>query len=213
MLSFGFAFGSFVPFHLCFRFFTQMDPEAFWPHEGVLFMMKQEVVKRGWLSDAQSSKKLKGEWKKASTLGMHLSAKYSGAREPKFANVDLILPVVVVGKREEAARTILNEKERLLPTPQVLQWAYIFVFRCKIAASRPTCFCVCVYLPVFVCSMQNTHRKMMWGSHQEMLHKRPRWTRKRKKALLMKGQVKLAPLMKRWCPLKVVQCTRVLLSF
>ena len=47
MLSFGFAFGSFVPFHLCFRFFTQMDPEAFWPHEGVLFMMKQEVVKRG----------------------------------------------------------------------------------------------------------------------------------------------------------------------
>ena len=63
-------------------------------------MMKQEVVKRGWLSDAQSSKKLKGEWKKASTLGMHLSAKYSGAREPKFANVDLILPVVVVGKRE-----------------------------------------------------------------------------------------------------------------
>ena len=94
-------------------------------------MMKQEVVKGGWLSDAQSSKKLKGEWKKASTLGMHLSAKYSGAREPKFANVDLILPVVVVGKREEAARTILNEKERLLPTPQVLQWAYIFVFRCK----------------------------------------------------------------------------------
>ena len=87
MLSFGFAFGSFVPFHLCFRFFTQMDPEAFWPHEGVLFMMKQEVVKRGWLSDAQSSKKLKGEWKKASTLGMHLSAKYSGAREPKFVFV------------------------------------------------------------------------------------------------------------------------------
>ena len=85
--------------------------------------------------------------------------------------------------------------------------------RCKIAASRPTCFCVCVYLPIFVCSMQNTHRKMMWGSHREMLHKRPRWTRKRKKALLMKGQVKLAPLMKRWCPLKVVQCTRVLLSF
>ena len=82
MLSFGFAFGSFVPFHLCFRFFTQMDPEAFWPHEGVLFMMKREVVKRGWLSDAQSSKKLKGEWKNASTLGMHLPAKYSGSRVP-----------------------------------------------------------------------------------------------------------------------------------
>ena len=73
-------------------------------------MMKQEVVKRGWLSDAQPSKKLKGEWKKASTLGMRLPAKYSGARQPKFANVDLILPVVVVGKLEEAARTILNEK-------------------------------------------------------------------------------------------------------
>ena len=72
LLSFGFVFGSFVPFHPCFGFFTQMDPEAFWPPEGVLFMMKQEVVKRGWLSDAQSSKKLKGEWKKASTLGMHL---------------------------------------------------------------------------------------------------------------------------------------------
>ena len=70
MLSFGFAFGSFVAFHLCFRFFTQMDPEVFWPHEGVLCMMKQEVVKRGWLSDAPSSEKLKGEWKKASTLGM-----------------------------------------------------------------------------------------------------------------------------------------------
>ena len=124
---------------------------------------------------------------------MHLTAKYSGACEPKFANVDLILPVVVVGKREEAARTILDEKERLLPTPQVLQRAYIFVFRCKIVASRPTCLCVCVYLLVFVCSMQNTHQKMMWGSHQEMLHKRPQWTRKRKKALLMKGPVKLAP--------------------
>ena len=37
-----------------------MDPEAFWPHEGTLFMMKQEVVKRGRLLDAQSSKKLKG---------------------------------------------------------------------------------------------------------------------------------------------------------
>ena len=110
MLSFAFAFGSFVPFHLYFRFFTSMDPEAFWPHEGVLFMMKQEVVKRGWLPDAQSSKKLTGEWKKAS--GMHLTAKYSGAREPKFANVDLILPVVVVGKREEAATTILNENQR-----------------------------------------------------------------------------------------------------
>ena len=49
MLSFGFAFGSFVPFHLCFRFFTQTDPEAFWPHEGVLFMMKQESNVAGYL--------------------------------------------------------------------------------------------------------------------------------------------------------------------
>ena len=76
-------------------------------------------------------KKLKGEWKKDSTLGMHLTAKYSGAREPKFANVDLILPVVVVGKREEAARTVLENGEWKVDrdsgtpsTPQfdVLQW-------------------------------------------------------------------------------------------
>ena len=54
-----------------------MDPQAFWLHEGKLFMAKREVVNRGWLSDAQSSKKLKGRWKKASSLGMRLSAKYS----------------------------------------------------------------------------------------------------------------------------------------
>ena len=58
-----------------------MDPEAFWPHEGVLYMMKQEVVKCGWLSGAQSSKKLRGEWKKASALEMHLTAKYSGTHK------------------------------------------------------------------------------------------------------------------------------------
>ena len=48
-------------------------------------MAKREVVNRGWLSNAQSSKKLKGPWKKASSLGMHSSAKYNGAREPTFA--------------------------------------------------------------------------------------------------------------------------------
>ena len=45
-------------------------------------MAKREVVNRGWLLHAQSSKKLKGQWKTASSLGMHLSAKYSGARLP-----------------------------------------------------------------------------------------------------------------------------------
>ena len=45
-------------------------------------MAKREVVNRGWLLDAQSSKKLRGQWKKASSLGMHLSAKYSEARLP-----------------------------------------------------------------------------------------------------------------------------------
>ena len=71
-------------------------------------MMKQEVVKRGWLSDAQSSKKLKGEWKKASTLGMHLSAKYSGAHEPKFANVDLILPFSKIFSKNKFQRSIFG---------------------------------------------------------------------------------------------------------
>ena len=32
-------------------------------------------MNRGGLSDAQSSKKLKGQWKKASSLGMRLTAK------------------------------------------------------------------------------------------------------------------------------------------
>ena len=34
-----------------------MDPQAFWLHEGKLFTAKRKVVNRGWLSDAQSSKK------------------------------------------------------------------------------------------------------------------------------------------------------------
>ena len=45
---------------------------------------------------------------------MQLSAKYSGAREPTFADVDVILLMVVVGKCEEASKTISNEKVRLL---------------------------------------------------------------------------------------------------
>ena len=40
---------------------------------------------------------------------MHLSAKYIGAREPTFADADIILPTVVFGKREEAAKTISDE--------------------------------------------------------------------------------------------------------
>ena len=43
---------------------------------------------------------------------MHLSAKCSGAREPTFADANVILPTVVFGKREEAAKTISD----------VLQW-------------------------------------------------------------------------------------------
>ena len=104
---------------------------------------------------------------------MHLKAKYSDAREPKFANVDLILPVVVVGERDEAARTILNEEEHLLPTPQLLQWVCIFVFWCEIVASRCTCLCFCVYFLAFLCSMQNTHQNIMGGIHRNMLHPRP----------------------------------------
>ena len=82
----------------CLALSHKMDPQAFWLHEGKLFMAKREVVNRGWLSDAQSSKKLKGQWKKASSLGMHLSAKYSGAREPTFADANIILPTVVFRK-------------------------------------------------------------------------------------------------------------------
>ena len=77
-----------------------------------------------WLAlrcpDVQSSKKLMGQWKKASFLGMHLSAKYSGAHEPTFTDADIILPMVVFGKCEEAAKTISDEKLRLLPSPRGL---------------------------------------------------------------------------------------------
>ena len=103
-----------------------MDPRAFWLHDGKLFMAKREVVNRGWLSDAHSSKKLKGEWKKASSLGMPLTAKYSGAREPTFADADIFLRTVVFGKREEAGKTISDEKLRLLPIPQVFGFMYNF---------------------------------------------------------------------------------------
>ena len=44
----------------CLALSHKMDPQAFWLHEGKLFMAKREIVNRGWLSDAQSSKKLKG---------------------------------------------------------------------------------------------------------------------------------------------------------
>ena len=37
-------------------------------------MIKEEVVKLGWVSDAQSSKNLKGQWKKASALGTIIKA-------------------------------------------------------------------------------------------------------------------------------------------
>ena len=47
---------------------------------------------------------------------MRLSAQYSGAREPTFADTDIILPTVVLGKYEEAAKTISDEKLRLLLT-------------------------------------------------------------------------------------------------
>ena len=117
------------PFSIsCLALSHKMDPQAFWRHEGKLFMAKREVVNRGWLSDAQSSKKLKGQWKKASSLGMHLSAKYSGAREPTFADADIILPTVVFGKCEEAPKMISDEKLRLCARQCYVNQRSAFVF-------------------------------------------------------------------------------------
>ena len=50
----------FVPFCFsisCLALSHKMDPQAFGLHEGTLFTAKREVVNRGWLSNAQSSKK------------------------------------------------------------------------------------------------------------------------------------------------------------
>ena len=171
----------------CLALSHKMDPQAFWLHEGKLFMAKREVVNRGWLSDAHSSKKLKGQWKKASSLGMCLSAKYSGAREPTFADADIILPTVVFGKYEEAAKTISDEKLRLLPSPQVFDCMYNFRF-----AGLKGMFLHVLHVCMFCCSMQDNQQKVPHKMYTQ------------KMALLMKFQVQMAPLMKRCCPLLVL---------
>ena len=118
-------------------------------------MAKREVVNRGWLSDAQSSKKLKGWCKRASSLGMRLSAKYSGAREPTSADADIILPAVVFGKYEEAAKTISDEKLRLLPSPRVFGCMYNFCF-----AGLKGRFLHVLHVCMFCCSMQDNEQKV-----------------------------------------------------
>ena len=150
-------------------------------------MAKQEVVNGGWLSDAQSSKKLKGQWKKASSLGMRLIAKYSGARESTFADADIILPTVVFGKREEAAKTISEEKLRLLLSPQVFGCMYNFRF-----AGLRRRFLHVLHVCMFCCSRQDNQKKV------------PHRMYTRNMAQLMKFQVQMTPLMKRCCPLLVL---------
>ena len=50
-----------------------MDLPLVWAHDGTLYMAKKEVVKLGWESDSQSSKKLKGKVLKAGGIGLDLS--------------------------------------------------------------------------------------------------------------------------------------------
>ena len=79
-------------------------------------MPKNHCVMLGWETDSQSSKKLKGKVVKASDIGFDLG---SGGRAPMYANVDVVLRVVVASKREEAAAKIAQQKAALLPAVQV----------------------------------------------------------------------------------------------
>ena len=151
-VTFSFSISCLAPSH-------KMDPQAIWRHGGKLFMAKREVVNPGWLSDAQSSKKLKGRWKKASSLGMHLSAKYSGAREPTFADTDIILPTVLFGKREEAAKTISDEKLRLLHSLQVFGYT-IFIS----LGGKGDFFVSCMFA-CFVAACRTPNRKCCHSPH------------------------------------------------
>ena len=95
-----------------------MDPPAFWPHNATLYIAKREVVRCGWSSDSQSSKKLQ-EWRLPDDLGITLKPQYSGNRKPRWANVDLVRNIVVLGKREEAAAVIAEQKAILLAQTEV----------------------------------------------------------------------------------------------
>ena len=55
-----------------------MDPPDFWAHDAKLYISKRHLVKLGWQSDSQSSKKLKGVLKPPTVLGMVLAG-YSHA--------------------------------------------------------------------------------------------------------------------------------------
>ena len=140
-------------YNLVFAFFTlshEMDTHPLWRNEGTLFMAKREIVSRGWLSDAQSSKKLNGQWRKPSSLGMQLSAKCSGAREPTFVDVDVILLTVVFGKRDEVSKTISNQTLRPLLSSTTADMCPLYTKRCYVIhQSAPvlhvplTCFLAC----------------------------------------------------------------------
>jgi hypothetical protein len=83
-----------------------MDPPDFWAHDAKLYISKRHLVKLGWQSDSQSSKKLKGFLKPPTVLGMVLAPKFSGGRAPCYVDVDVVAKMVILGKREEACAII-----------------------------------------------------------------------------------------------------------
>ena len=83
-----------------------------------LYIAKREIVRRGWSSDSQSSKKLQ-EWRLPDDLGITLKPQYSGNRKPRWANVDLVQNIVVLGKCEEAAVVFAEQKAILLAQTEV----------------------------------------------------------------------------------------------
>ena len=96
-----------------------MDPPDFWAHDAKLYISKRHLVKLGWQSDSQSSKKLKGFLKPPTVLGMVLAPKFSGGRAPCYVDVDVVAKMVILGKREEACAIIAERKLALLPNQEV----------------------------------------------------------------------------------------------
>ena len=63
---------------------AESDVPTFWWHTGTLYVCKRDMAARKWLSDSQSSKLLKGKFRKAADLEVPLAPKYSGGRAPSY---------------------------------------------------------------------------------------------------------------------------------
>ena len=78
-------------------------------------MAKRHLVKLGWESDSQSSKKLGTSGLDALVKPSDISLELSGgAHAPSYCNVDIVLRIVLPAKRTEAAATIAEQKTALL---------------------------------------------------------------------------------------------------